>query len=99
MDDKIIIVVDAMMERGYSQKNTRMGWQGCWRIGESSEKQCPFLREAVDIRSLNMSVVITAQPVRPERIDGDKKEIETRLLFYALIKRKRGYQKKAEQKA
>ena len=80
-NDKVGIVVDAMGKRCRPQENIRVGRQGGARVGKSAGEKHAAPGKTVDIGCGEMFFGITAQPVGPERIDGDEEEVLCRLIL------------------
>ncbi len=68
--------MNAMIARSYPKEYIRMRWQCGGGVGKGSGKKYASLRKVIDMRSFRVLAAITAQPVCPERIYRDEKDIE-----------------------
>jgi hypothetical protein len=87
-DNKIVVIMDSVINGHRSEKDIGMGGESCRCVGERSGKESPSLSQAVDIGRLDQCIPKTTEPVRPQSIDGDEENVELalgRLFFGKLI--------------
>ncbi|MCK7518111.1 MAG: hypothetical protein MZV64_11480 [Ignavibacteriales bacterium] len=77
-DDEIGVVMDAVPERREAEEDTCVRGKSRRRVGEGAAEDDPPSGQRVDHRRLDKLRGVAAQPVRPQRVDGDKKKIRPR---------------------
>ena len=68
--------MNAMINRSCPKEYIHMRGQCGGSVGKGSGEKHTSLRKVIDMRSFGELAAITAQPVCPERIYGDEKDIE-----------------------